>query len=143
LQLTSRYGKPGLKIFVYGRNEEDPSAPSPRRFAARQTLQASERVAMQHKLPQSRQLFIQQNPTAIDAGVFHNDVIAFSNENVMIYHEQAYVDQRISIMKIKALLDFEIMIEVSASEMTLHEAVSTFFFNSQLVTLPHDPQTGT
>ncbi|SFJ64641.1 N-succinylarginine dihydrolase [Planctomicrobium piriforme] len=135
-RLCKSYGKPGIELFVYGRDEEDHNAPAPHRYAARQTLQACERIASLHELPPARRLFIQQNPEAIDAGVFHNDVIAVGNENVLLCHELAFVEQRASLQKIRAAMDCEQIIEVRSSELSLAEAVSTYLFNSQLVTLP-------
>lgn len=38
-------------------------------------------------------IFARQNPAVIDKGVFHNDVIAVSNQQVLFCHEQAFVDQ--------------------------------------------------
>ncbi len=136
IRICSEHGKPGVELFVYGRDAENSSAPAPRKFAARQTLQASERVAALHMLPRSRQLFLQQNPAAIDAGVFHNDVIAVGNENVLLCHDQAFVNQRASLQRVRAALDCEQIIEVSYNELSLADAVSTYLFNSQLVTLP-------
>ena len=37
-------------------------------------------------IPQ-RVLFIEQNPAAIAAGAFHNDVVAVANERVLFIHE--------------------------------------------------------
>jgi succinylarginine dihydrolase len=34
---------------------------------------------------------IQQNPVAIDAGVFHQDVVAFGHQQTLVAHEWAYV----------------------------------------------------
>jgi succinylarginine dihydrolase len=38
-------------------------------------------------------VFAAQNPDVIDQGVFHNDVIAVGNGNVLFYHEQAFADE--------------------------------------------------
>jgi len=65
-----------LEIFVYGRKEINPSTKA---FPARQTRKASEAVAAQHQLKPGRVLFLQQNPRAVDCGVFHNDVIAVTH----------------------------------------------------------------
>jgi succinylarginine dihydrolase len=78
-------------------------------------------------------------PEAIDAGVFHNDVIATSHENLLLYHEQAFVDgaafidqlsEQFSALAKESLL----AIQIHASELSLAEAVSTYLFNSQIVT---------
>jgi succinylarginine dihydrolase len=41
----------------------------------------------------ARTVFAAQNPDVIDQGVFHNDVIAVGNGNVLFYHEQAFADE--------------------------------------------------
>ena len=46
------------------------------RFPARQTREAFAAIARRHGLAPARTVFAQQNPVAIDAGVFHNDVIS-------------------------------------------------------------------
>ena len=85
----------------------------------------------------------QQNPKAIDAGVFHNDVIAVGNQNVFLFHESAFVGQAQVIEEIgKKVLescDTEmIFIEIPETAIPLSEAVSSYFFNSQLVSLSDD-----
>ena len=69
-----------------------PSGPAPTRFPARQTREASEAIARRHGLDPARTVFAQQAPAAIDAGVFHNDVIAVGEGPVLFCHEHAFVD---------------------------------------------------
>jgi succinylarginine dihydrolase len=126
MRLAASHDQTGIEIFVYGRS----TAASPSRFPARQTLEACQAISRLHHLDPNRTLFIQQNPKAIDAGAFHNDVVAVANENVLFYHEAAFVD-----LPKDRLKDF-ILIEVKESEVPLAEAVSSYLFNSQLVTLP-------
>ena len=140
-RLCHTYGEPGIEIFVYGRTADDPMARTPKKFPARQTLEASSAVARVHRLLPQRTVFIQQNPDAIDAGVFHNDVIAVGNQNVLLYHEHAFVDTPIAIDRVKKVYrqycgDDLITIEIRASEVSLDDAVASYLFNSQLVTLP-------
>ncbi|HZW23158.1 N-succinylarginine dihydrolase, partial [Noviherbaspirillum sp.] len=68
-RLCAEHGAPGVEMFVYGRVEFDPEAPSPRRFPARQTLEASQAVARLHGLDAQRTVFVQQDPETIDQGV--------------------------------------------------------------------------
>lgn len=134
-RLCPAHGQPGIELFTYGRVEGDPRAPAPRHFPARQTNQASSTIAAGH-LMSSEALLVQQNPDAIDAGVFHNDVICVGNENVLLLHEQAFVNQPAVLTKIHEQFPGELhVIEISADEFTLEEAVSTYLFNSQLLTL--------
>ena len=63
------------------------------RYPARQTLAASQAVARLNQVNPSQVIFAQQNPQVIDQGVFHNDVIAVSNRQVLFCHEQAFAHQ--------------------------------------------------
>lgn len=81
-------------------------------------------------------MFLRQNPAAIDAGVFHNDVIAVANENVLFCHEQAYVNQRQALNELAERFPELQPIEVTSDELTVEDAVRTYLFNSQLVSLP-------
>lgn len=137
-RLCADYGKAGVELFVYGRHAFDSSKPAPKRFPARHTLEASEAVARLHGLSEQAAVMIQQNPDVIDQGVFHNDVIAVGNQNVLFFHEQAFVDTQSKLDEIRrkfgsaADLHF---VEVKTSEVSVAEAVKTYLFNTQLVTL--------
>lgn len=134
-RLSQDHGSPGLEIFVYGRDETASAAP--KNFPARQTAEASRALARRHQLDLNRTLFLHQNPAAIDAGVFHNDVIAVGNQNVFLCHAQAYLDQPTGLSEIRSKFPAPLhILEVSSDELTLREAVETYLFNSQLVTLP-------
>lgn len=108
-------------LFVYGADTE--------KYPARQSLQASQKVA---ELLGVEGVFIKQNPEAIDAGVFHNDVISVGHENVFLYHEKAFIE-----FDPQSLEDV-ILIEIKDSELPLEAAVKNYFFNSQIVTLPSE-----
>ncbi len=71
----------------------DAAAPAPQRYPARQTREASIAIARRHGLDPAHCVFAQQHPDAIDAGVFHNDVIAVGHGNVLFCHERAWVAQ--------------------------------------------------
>jgi succinylarginine dihydrolase len=120
--------QPGLEIFAFGRSAFDPSLAQPSKFPARQTLEASMAIARLHQLDPARIVFIQQNPAAIDAGAFHNDVVAVGHRNVLLYHERAYVNLDLPG-------DWQ-LIQVPENRVSLKEAISTYLFNGQLVTLP-------
>ena len=83
-RLCASYGDSGIEIFTYGREEFNQSHSSPSRFPARQTLEASRAITRLHGLDHRRTIFARQNPEAIDAGVFHNDVISVGNKNVFL-----------------------------------------------------------
>jgi succinylarginine dihydrolase len=112
-------------------------------FPARQTLEASSAIARLHRLDPSKTVFARQNPSAVDAGVFHNDVISVGNENVFLYHSEAFADIVSVISELRttyrdAYQEELIAIEVSPHQVSVSEAVRTYLFNSQLVTLPDE-----
>ena len=128
LRLTSAHGEPGLEIFVYGRG----GGP----FPARQHEQASRIVARRHGLDPERTLFIEQSPAAIAAGAFHNDVVAVANERVLLAHEQAFADPAGAYAAIRERFAEVEIVPVPESAVSLAEAVGSYLFNAQLVTLP-------
>lgn len=137
MRLSPAHGIPGLEIFVYGRDIEHPDGPGPSRFPARQTKQAGERIAALHELAHDRRFFVQQLPHAIDMGVFHNDVIAVSNEFVLLCHERAFINQAEAFAEWKRAFPGDLqIIEISEAELSLEEAIKTYLFNSQLISLP-------
>jgi succinylarginine dihydrolase len=139
--LTRQHGDSALEIFVYGKIPGDHhGATSPEIYPARQSLLASQSVARRHRLCFDEVLFIQQNPQAIDAGVFHNDVIAVGNQNLLLCHEMAFVEQAQAIASIRKIFHskFEeelFVVEFSSQELPLADAVRSYLFNSQLVTV--------
>ncbi len=133
-RLCNEYGAPGVELFVYGR-EAFGGALAPQRYPARQTREASEAVARLHGLATERTVFAQQNPAAIDAGVFHNDVIAVGNRNVLFFHEQAFLDKSGLLAACQAALAETplVAVEVSAAAVPIEAAVASYLFNSQLL----------
>lgn len=136
MRLCSDHVDTGLEIFVFGRSA-DQAAPKPLKFPARQSLEACEAIARLHKIKAGKKLFIQQSPAAIDAGAFHNDVLAVSNCNVLLYHEAAFDDWWEIEEKIAAACDYPIQfIRAAESEIPIADAINTYLFNSQLISLP-------
>ena len=138
-RLCAAYDGPGVEIFVYGRSAS--GGPTPGSFPARQTREASAAIARLHGLAPARTIFARQSPAAIDAGVFHNDVVAVGNQNVLFYHAAAFADSTHVIDEIRRGFEATcgtqlFLIEVSEEQVPLAEAVQTYLFNSQLVTLP-------
>jgi succinylarginine dihydrolase len=128
MRLCARHGAPGVEVFVYG------AGGGP--FPARQHREASAAIARLHRLAPARTIFAQQSPEAITAGAFHNDVVAVANERVLFAHEQAFADSASLYGSLRAALPEVEIIEVPASAVSLAEAISTYLFNAQLVTLP-------
>ena len=137
-RLCEQYGHAGVEIFTYGRYAFDSSQPAPQKFPARQTFEASQAIARLHGLTDDNTVYIQQNPDVIDQGVFHNDVIAVGNQNVLFYHEQAFRDTEQKFAEIQQKFGDNPVhfIEVKTSEVSVQDAVSTYLFNTQLITPP-------
>ena len=135
-------GHAGVEVFVYGRiGSGAGEAAAPKRFPARQTLEASRALARLHGLDAERTVFVQQHPDAIDAGVFHNDVIAVGNGPVLLAHEMAFADRAGALAGLRRACEargFElVVVEVAEAAVPLALAVRRYLFNSQLVTLPN------
>ena len=142
------YGEPGVQLFVYGREESAQTAPA--RYPARQTMEASQAIARINQVRPQQVLFARQNPDVIDQGVFHNDVIAVSNRQVLFCHEHAFVDQPRLLAELQARVPGFMAIEVPDSAVSVADAVATYLFNSQLLSrddgsmmlvLPQESQT--
>lgn len=126
MRLSASHDAAGVEIFVYG------VAGGP--FPARQHIEASQAVARVHGV--SRALFVQQSEQAIAAGAFHNDVVAVANERVLFAHELAFADRDGFYRDLRALLPQVEIVEVPASAVSLADAIQSYLFNAQLVTLP-------
>jgi succinylarginine dihydrolase len=135
-RFCAQYGERGVEFFVYGRSEYR-RGPEPRRFPARQTFEASRAVAQRHGLAVDSTVFAQQSPDVIDAGVFHNDVIAVGNRSTLFCHERAFVEQQAVYDELRTKLaahdaPFHV-IEVPDAQVSVADAVSSYLFNSQLL----------
>ncbi|MDT4823666.1 N-succinylarginine dihydrolase [compost metagenome] len=115
------YGEAGVEFFVFGRSAFDSRFPAPQRYPARQTLEAA-----------------QQNPAVIDQGVFHNDVIAVGNGEVLFHHEDAFLDTDHVLAELHDKLSrrggrFRAVC-VPRDAVAVEDAVQSYLFNSQLLT---------
>lgn len=127
----------GLELFVHGRSAYAAEGPAPRRFPARQTREASEAIARRHALDPARTLHVQQHPDAIDAGVFHNDVIAVGQARTLLVHEDAWVDTSGTLALLAEQVGTGFRADVVRRvELPVGEAVTTYLFNSQLLERP-------
>ena len=124
----------GVELFVYGRTAYGTTASVPRKYPARQTREASVAIARRHRLDPASIVFALQNPEGIDAGVFHNDVIAVGHGSVLFCHEQAWAAQDAVLAELAARVGPTFTpIVVPAGELSLDDAVTTYLFNSQLL----------
>jgi succinylarginine dihydrolase len=128
MRIAAAHGAPGVEIFVYGQKGGA--------FPVRQHAEASRAVARVHQLDPDRILFVCQSEQAIAAGAFHNDVVAVANENVLFAHEQAFEDRPGFYAELRRLVPEVEIVEVPAAQVTLADAISSYLFNAQLVTLP-------
>ena len=128
MRMGLSHDAPGLEIFVYGT--------SGGAFPARQHLEASRAVARLHRLDPDMTLFAEQNPAAIAAGAFHNDVVAVANERVLFTHELAFADPDGTYAAIRERLPEAEIVVVPAAEVSLADAIQSYLFNAQLLTLP-------
>lgn len=128
MRLCAGHDQPGVEVFVFGRS----GGP----FPARQHEQASRAVARLHGLDPARTLFIEQNPAAIAAGAFHNDVVSVANGSVLFTHAEAFADQASAIERMREAFPALEVVEVPSAEVSLADAIRSYLFNAQLVTLP-------
>jgi succinylarginine dihydrolase len=134
------YSQQGVCLFVYGKHALPANNPYPRpnKYPARQTLEASKAIARTHGLSPNHTLYAQQTPEAIDQGVFHNDVISVANENVFLVHEDAFIGQEDVYDQIRRAVEFDIhILEIKRNKVSIKDAVNSYLFNSQLITLPN------
>ena len=131
------YGEPGVEFFVFGRSAFDGRYPQPARYPARQTLEASQAVARLHGLSEAGVVYAQQNPAVIDQGVFHNDVIAVGNGEVLFHHQDAFLDSERVLAELHDKLARRggrlQAIGVPRDEVAVDDAVRSYLFNSQLL----------
>lgn len=144
-RLAGDHGEPGVHLFVYGREAfgwGTGEGVTPRHFPARQTLEASQAVARQHGLSERQAVFAQQHPEAIDAGVFHNDVIAVGNGPVLLYHEMAFLDEAATLEALRERMAAPLIpVRIPREAVSLEDAVASYLFNSQLLSNPDGSMT--
>ncbi len=117
----------GVQLFVFGKKEKL------KKYPARQTLDAGQAIARLHRLDPAKTLFAEQNPEAIDAGVFHNDVISVGFENLFFYHERAFLHTEKTVDELEKKIPNFTGIRVNEHDISLDQAVNTYLFNSQIV----------
>lgn len=133
VRLCAEHGEPGMNLFVYGRGafEEWDG-----KFPARQTREASEAIVRRHGI--ERYFITPQSREAIEGGVFHNDVVCVGAKTCLFYHEQSFGLPGAVDYIAGACEDlFELQaVKVSNADLPLADAISSYLFNSMLVSLP-------
>jgi succinylarginine dihydrolase len=130
IRLSSYLGK-GFYICVYGSNNTS-------KFKARHSINSWKRFVLDHHMMNKNVILVEQNPKAIDRGVFHNDIISFGMDSLLVLHEFSFTNQDYILTYIKEtfykLFNQELKIVfVSNSVLSIQDALSSYFFNSQLV----------
>jgi succinylarginine dihydrolase len=125
-------------VFAWGRAGLAPqSVSTPRTFPARQTYEASRALARLLRLDPERCFFPQQHPDGIDAGAFHTDVLAVSNERFLMVHETAFAEGALLRSELSRVLGDELVVtHATRPELPIDSAVLAYPFNSQVLTRP-------
>lgn len=131
-RFVASHGEPGVHLFVFGRGVDDAAAIDG--FPRRQTRLAGQLISRSHAHDPTRVLFARQSATAIDAGAFHNDVVSVVNQDVLFTHEDAFDDARSVFAAVEEIGGR--VVQVDRNDVPLADAISSYLFNSQLVTLP-------
>ena len=134
VRLCAEHGAPGVNLFVHGRGAYESWTG---RYPARQTREAFEAIARRHGA--RRAVHLRQNPEAIAAGVFHNDVVCVGALDTLLYHQAAFADPAAMQREVRAAAAglFEPkFLEIAEAELPLGEAVASYLFNAMLVQRP-------
>jgi succinylarginine dihydrolase len=128
MRIGAAHDGPAVELFVYGQRGGA--------YPVRQHEEACRAIARLHQLDPERTLFVCQAEEAIAAGAFHNDVVAVANENVLFAHEQAFQDRPALYAELRRLVPELEIVEVPAKAVSLGDAIKSYLFNGQLVTMP-------
>jgi succinylarginine dihydrolase len=127
-----------VHLFVYGKSafEEEKGL-----FPARQALEASQAIARRNKLHENHVIFARQNPELIDLGVIHNDLISTGHKDFFLYHERSFAETAQTVKHLKEEMEKICHCPLRTCKITeemlpASKAIETYFFNSQIVTLP-------
>lgn len=134
VRLCADHGAPGVNLLVWGREAwEGWDGPYP----ARQTHEASQAIARRHGAAGA--VFPRQGRAAIAGGTFHNDVVCVGALDTLFFHELAFEDTAGTLDAVRKAAEgrFEpIFVEVSAADLPLADAISSYLFNSMLIQVP-------
>jgi len=132
MRLAPSHGEHGVEIFVHGVAGGG--------FPVRQHAEAGRAVARAHGLDPAKTLHIAQSEAAIAAGAFHNDVVAVADGLTLFAHEQAFAEREAFYDELSRLLPDVTIVEVPADAVPLGDAIRSYLFNAQLVTLAQGGQ---
>ena len=132
MRLAPSHDAAGVEIFVHGVGGGG--------FPVRQHAEAGRAIARAHGLAPDRTLHVAQSEAAIAAGAFHNDVVAVADGLTLFAHQQAFADPQAFYADLRMRLPEVQIVEVPASAVPLGDAITSYLFNAQLVTLPEGGQ---
>ena len=137
LRVSEQHLKSGFQIFVYGSSAFEVH----QGMITRQAEEISKAVSIMHQLDPDRVLFLKQNEQAINAGSFHNDIVSLANEEVFIFHQEAFAE-RVELERILHHLKDHVKgfhpIEILSEDISLDDLVSSYLLNSQLITVKNN-----
>ena len=137
LRVSEQHLKSGFQIFVYGSSAFEVH----QGMITRQAEEISKAVSIMHQLDPDRVLFLKQNEQAINAGSFHNDIVSLANEEVFIFHQEAFAD-RVELERVLHHLRDHVKgflpIEILSEDISLDDLVSSYLLNSQLITVKNN-----
>ena len=137
LRVSAQHLTPGFQIFVFGSSAFEVH----QGIIARQAEEISQAVSSQHQLDPDRVLFLKQNEQAINSGSFHNDIVSLANEEVFIFHQEAFAD-RVELERALHHLKDHVKgfhpIEILSEDISLDNLVSSYLLNSQLITVDNN-----
>ncbi len=125
MRFAAGHEAPGLEVFVYGENRGG-------LYPARQHPRASQAVARTHG---TEALFVAQADRAIQAGAFHNDVVAVANETLLFAHEDAFEDRNGVLDAVRARVPGFTLVEAPGADVPLADAIASYVFNAALVSV--------
>lgn len=125
MRLAGHHGARGVNVFAHG--EARGGA-----YPERQSERASAAVARLAGLTDP--FFALQSTEAVQAGAFHNDVVAVANAHVLLTHPQAFANPGALHEALRRRLPEVVIIETAG--VSLADAIGSYLFNSQLVTRP-------
>lgn len=134
VRLCADHGGQGVNLLVWGREAcEDWGGPYP----ARQTREASEAIVRRHGA--DRAVLARQSRAAIAGGTFHNDVVCVGTREALLFHALAFEDTagaKAAIRRAASGVFDPIFIEITEADLPLADAISSYLFNSMLMSLP-------
>lgn len=129
-------GRPAIHVYGWGRSSVR-EVQSPRKYPARQSLEASQALARLSRVRPEQALFVQQHPAGIDAGSFHTDVMAVGTGSLLLLHELAFYDVEGLLRALSQRLGSRFgHVMATFDELPPEDAVSAYPFNSQLLEVP-------